>query len=126
MPKRAQLLPTSELVDSWGRRNRKLADRNCLTCGEVFHPLRSASKYCSRPCMWANNGKNQRTVPESWWIDTKGYVQGFIRINGEKTRVKKHRWIMELHIGRPLLPSEDGAHSSLSNRLRAIRKAGAL
>lgn len=139
MPPR--LSPTSELLlDSWGRRNRKHADRPCIQCGKLFRPKRSDSKYCSHECHWKNNGKNQRTVSECWWTDSKGYIQGFIRQNGRKIRVKSHRLILERHLRRHLLPSEDvhhingdkadnrienlvvinhGEHSRLSNMARA-------
>jgi hypothetical protein len=144
MPKRNLLSPTSELLDSWGRAgNRKLFNRSCLHCGNSFRPSRTTTKYCSRKCSWANNGKSQRTVDECWWVDNRGYLQGFIRRDGKKVRVKQHRHLMEIYIGRPLLPTEDihhingdkrdnrlanlqvlnhGEHSALTNRQRS-RKA---
>jgi len=98
------------LLDTWGRRNRKLADRLCPQCGNLFHPLRQSSKYCSRKCAWANNGgKNKK--PESWWVNKRGYVEGKIWLsNNTYIRVKQHRFIMEGIIGRPLKSSEDVHH----------------
>ena len=51
------------LLDTLGRRNRRLADRECLDCGQFFRPKGANSKYCSRSCMWKNNGKHQGAKP---------------------------------------------------------------
>jgi len=108
MPK-AKIPVKGELLDSWGRRNRKLAFKRCQRCAKVFKPYRAESKYCSRPCLWAGNG-GQNKKPESWWTDSKGYIQGRIWLDGKQIRVKKHRWIMEQHLGRPLSLNEDVHH----------------
>jgi hypothetical protein len=71
MPKASNPKPGA-LHDSWGRLNRKLADRVCANCGTVFRPIRQASRYCSRACTWANNGGHNKK-PECWWINGKGY-----------------------------------------------------
>lgn len=42
------------------------------------------------------------------WITAKGYRE--IRINGRV--VKEHRYIMELHLGRPISPDEDVHHKN--------------
>lgn len=101
---------STALLDSLGRRNRTHADRNCTHCKAVFRPLRADSKYCSRPCMWANNGKQQKRKPEVWWVDAKGYIQGRVTVDGVTKRVKKHRLIMEQFLGRALLSTEDVHH----------------
>ena len=95
------------LVDSWGRRNRKLADRRCQTCGSLFHPRRDQSKYCSRPCMWVHNGGRNRK-PDSWRLNSRGYIEG--RIGGR--HIKQHRYVAEQMLGRPLLPEEDVHHKN--------------
>lgn len=135
--------PTQGLTDSWGRKNRALADKACEQCGTIFRPIRAQSRYCSRPCAWANNGGHNRK-PETWWVNAKGYLEGKIWLDEHtQIRVKKHRWLMEKHLGRKLLPTEDvhhkdenklnndmknlelishGAHSTLHNNKRTYRK----
>lgn len=131
------------LLDSWGRRNRKLADRPCEACGETFHPPRTRSRFCSRPCAWSKNGGHNKK-PESWWVDRRGYIVGRIWLpDGTRVEYRQHRFIMEGILGRPLLPTEDvhhvdgnrqnndpknllvidhGRHSSLTNSRRQFRK----
>ena len=60
--------------------------------------------------MWANNGgKNKKK--ESWWVNGKGYIEGRVWIDADtQVRVKKHRWIMENHLGRKLKADEDVHH----------------
>lgn len=93
------------------RRNRKLTDKVCLHCGKTFHPKTQVSKYCSRPCTWANNGKNNFSkYPEAWWQDQYGYIQGRVTNNGITRRLRLHRYVMEQHLGRRLLQHEDVHH----------------
>lgn len=112
-----------DLLDSLGRKNnRKLADKTCPQCNKLFRPYKAESRYCSRPCMWANNG-GHNIKDESWWVNSKGYIEGRVLINGEKIRVKKHRFIIESHLGRSLLPHEDVHHvngNKTDNRLENL------
>jgi hypothetical protein len=93
------------LIDTWGRRNRILPDRRCENCKKIFRPLKKSSKYCSRPCAWANNGGHNKK-PETWWTNNKGYIVGRIWIDGTKIFVRKHRWVMEKYLKRPLTRGE--------------------
>jgi len=109
MPK-TKCPPENTLLDTWGRKNRKLEDKQCKECGIVFRPKASTSKYCSRKCSWANNGGHNKKIV-SWWKNPKGYIEGRIWIDEDTYRnVKQHRYFMELHIGRPLHPLEDIHH----------------
>lgn len=108
--------PTKGLLDTWGRKNRKLQDRECPECRKTFRPIRTAARYCSRPCMWANNG-GQNKKPECWWVNSRGYIEGRIWIDEHtQIRVKKHRWLMEKHLGRKLLSNEDVHHKDENKR----------
>lgn len=107
MPKRST--PNTGMVDTLGRANRKLADKTCPNCGSTFKPHRESSKYCSRPCMWSNNGQ-PITKTEQWWTTPKGYVNGRVLVDGVWRAVKQHRYIMEKHLGRALRDTEDVHH----------------
>jgi hypothetical protein len=99
------------LVDSWGRtNNRKLPDKNCAECGRLFKPIRSKSSYCSVPCARKKNGGANKKQ-ETWWKNSKGYIEGKVWVTETiQIRVKKHRFVMEGIIGRPLNPWEDVHH----------------
>lgn len=102
---------SGELLDSWGRRNRKHANKQCEVCGKSFHPRKASSRFCSRPCLWKTNGGHNRK-PETWWINQKGYIEGRVWINGMQIKVKKHRWIIEQHLGRKLSKHDDVHHKN--------------
>ena len=98
------------LLDTWGRRNRKLQDKICKECGLIFRPYREQSKYCSIKCLWKNNGGHNKKQ-ESWWKNNRGYIEGRIWLpDGTQIRVKQHRFVMEGILGRPLLSTEDVHH----------------
>jgi len=59
--------------------------------------------------MWSQNGGQNRTE-ETWWICKKGYVVGRVWVGEKKRHVKQHRLLMERHLGRMLLASEDVHH----------------
>lgn len=101
-----------ELLDTLGRRNRKIKDKACEACGVTYRPKRESSRFCSRPCMWSKNGgKNKKN--ESWWKNKKGYIEGRVWIDSHtRVQVKQHRWIMENHLGRKLLDCEDVHHKN--------------
>lgn len=102
--------PQDGMTDTWGRKNRKYADKECPNCGETFRPYRATSKYCSKACKWANNGGRNKK-PVTWWKNQKGYIEGRIWLaDGTQIRVKQHRWIVEGILGRPLEASEDVHH----------------
>ena len=98
------------MLDSKGRaNNRKLPDMPCAHCGSIFRPARASANYCSVPCARKKNGGHNKK-PESWWVNQRGYVEGRIWVDGKPVNVKQHRHIMEIHLGRKLLPWEDVHH----------------
>ena len=102
----------SVLADSLGRRNRKHADKPCAVCGRLYRPRSAKSRFCSRNCLWSTNGGHNATPGPIWWISPRGYIEGRVWINGKRVYRKQHRWVMEQHIGRPLLPCEDVHHKN--------------
>jgi len=101
------------LLDTWGRKNRKIEDKECLSCGIIFRPYNQIVKTCSRECGYSirKNGAESRRKKESWYTNKKGYVQGHVWIdNYTKIFVRQHRYLMEIHLGRKLLESEDVHH----------------
>jgi hypothetical protein len=126
MPRSLQNRSDGSLLDSWGRKNRRLPDCRCLNCGVVFRPRDRESKYCSRPCAWTNNGKlsTERRKAEVWWKNNRGYIEGRVLINGVQVTVKQHRWILEKHLGRPILRTETVHHingNKLDNRIENLQ-----
>lgn len=142
MPAASQ--PQPGLLDAWGRRNRKHAPRSCAECGGSFFPKRASSSYCSVPCARKKNGGHNAKL-ESWWINSRGYVEGRILTAQGQRKVKRHRFVVECLIGRKLLPHEDvhhrngiktdnepenlellshGAHSTLTNNERHAKARG--
>lgn len=101
------------LLDTWGRNNRKLNDRECENCGNIFRPVDSKKRTCSRQCGYAirSNGALKLRKKECWWINKRGYVEGKIWLDEyTQIRVKQHRWVVENSIGRKLLQNEDIHH----------------
>jgi hypothetical protein len=111
----------NKLLDTLGRKNRSIPDKECEYCGAVFRPIDSKKRTCSRSCGY----KIRRLIPHNkgngnGWINSRGYRE--IKIEGKNK--KEHRHIMELHIGRALLPNEDVHHINgvkTDNRITNLR-----
>lgn len=88
----------------------------CVYCGGEFHPGNHSDRItCSNEC--ANKQRVKKSIkPEYWWINQSGYQEGNVWVNGKRIRVKRHRWIMENHLGRKLSRWENVHHID-GNRL---------
>lgn len=89
--------------------------KSCETCKAEFKPKHRNSRFCSRPCLWKNNGKDQAKKPFVWWTNAKGYIEGRVTVNGVTRRMKYHRWVMEQELGHKL-PSHVDVHHLDGNK----------
>lgn len=80
----------------------------CAKCGTNFSPRRDSSKYCSRRCLWDANSNREphNKGAGNGWTDKRGYRWIYVDENGRRRAKREHRHVMELHIGRKLLPEE--------------------
>jgi len=96
--------------------------RKCDNCGARYKYHRhqeGKTKYCSRRCLWDNNG-SKGSGEYRWYIDAKGYKVGFLWKDGEPHYKRYHRWVIEEYLKCDLLPDEDVHHKNgdkLDNRL---------
>lgn len=74
------------LLDTWGRRNRRHKDRNCLICGKVFRPRKVISKCCSKRCGYlVRLRKPAEQIAERFW-DKVNKLRGCWEWDGWKSR----------------------------------------
>lgn len=81
--------------------------RKCGTCGGSFrvrNPKRS--RFCSKSC--ASKGRAKK--PIKWSANDRGYLRATITVNKKSKTVFQHRVVMEKHLGRKLLATEDVHH----------------
>lgn len=82
--------------------------RICCVCKNSFYAKKSEDrrncvrKYCSKKCQFHNK---KMGLPTGEYLSYDGYIVIPTLPDGRK-QIKKHRYVMELHIGRVLLPTE--------------------
>ena len=81
----------------------------CDECGKGFEPRKPTSKYCSAECRVAAFADLKRK-DGPWQVNPYGYIHGKIKEDGKWRTVRQHRHIMERHLGRKLLRTEDVHH----------------
>lgn len=92
--------------------------KSCKHCQQTFAPKRKEQVYCSHSCAAHYKGvakQGKKLGPREGWdyskrtLDKNGYVRMYAGAhpfaNGRKM-IAEHIMLMELHLQRPLLPSE--------------------
>lgn len=112
---------SDNLLDTLGRKNRKIPDKECENCGKIFRLVNSKHRTCSRECGYKIRKSNHPLKNKGkGWVNQKGYKE--LRIDGNK--VKEHRYLMEKHLGRKLLLNEDVHHingNKTDNRIENLK-----
>lgn len=88
----------------------------CPICTSKFQPKRKEQVFCSLPCRQRNNAKGrlgQRTGPRSAPYKPRMTKDGYLRMYagkhpfaGGRKEVHIHDMVMELRLGRRLIPGE--------------------
>lgn len=80
--------------------------KSCLHCSKDFIAKSINIKFCSNSCAGKSAGV-MNTLPQF----TKRYIRyGYVVIKVGKEWIREHRYVMERHLGRKLLKTEDVHH----------------
>src|SRR3990167_1989607 len=83
----------------------------CEKCGKEFADwISSKRQFCSRRC-WYGKRRSLLGYQAPAWKDAKtDHNSGYLLVSRNGQLYLEHRWIMEQHIGRKLLPNEHIHH----------------
>ena len=87
--------------------------RHCVTCKRRFSGKHRNSRFCSRRCVWDQNGGRNKKPGGYFWKNKDGYREGRIWVNGKRRRVLEHRLLMEERLGRRLRSHEQVDHVNM-------------
>jgi hypothetical protein len=113
---------------------RKRVEVVCQKCGNKFEATfyqtqNGEAKYCSKKCMYEQLSIDRRGPGTPWFKGGSVGKRGYRMItvydkDDKKKRMPEHRYVMEQHLGRKLLRSEDVHHrdgNKLNNELDNLR-----
>ena len=87
-----------------------------VECGKKFmakadEVKKGAGIYCSRACMYKQQGKDRKGSGTPWFKGGSIHTQGYKVISLEDgSRFLEHRYVMEQHLGRKLARNEEVHH----------------
>lgn len=129
---KSQFLPSSPTAKYCSAKCRT-GQATCEECNRVFvKPLKGQSaRFCSNTCRTTFAIRTGRSVGSNGYVtiprpatnSLRPDGQGYLRRNIGPRRILEHRYVMEQHLGRPLLPSENVHHRNgdkLDNRLENL------
>lgn len=100
----------------------KSTQRKCVVCSTIFlHRPSDADthRFCSKKCQ---NHNKKFGLPTGKYFSYDGYIV-LVRTPDGRKQIKEHRYIMEQHLGRKLLPTEIVHHineKKTDNRLENL------
>ena len=107
--------------DRYKKVGHKKFKSECLACGKIWMGVAKVRRFCSQKCV--SGGSNNGRWNGGKYINKQGYV--LIWSPKSKSRYElEHRLIMEKHINRKLLESEDVHHKNhikTDNRLENLK-----
>lgn len=93
-----------------GFKHARTIQKTCAMCYKPFFctpQMTTKARFCGQLCKWKNKGRKRyasRRIYGKQWLSQGGYLQMSIR--DRRKGVFVHRYVMEQHLGRPLIKGE--------------------